>query len=112
MSTNSRIRDVLPGATVERIAVETHVFYDPTTQSARIVFQGEEFMLDGALPVAALQGRESLEVDLADIVDMTFAADDDPVTGAKLDQVSTAGIGNLIRAVYDALHNLRAGGDQ
>lgn len=111
MSTNSRIRTVTAGVQVERIAVETHIFYDPVTKGADIVFQGEEFLLDtAARPLVPLQGREALTTSLGEIGEATFDAGIDPVTGEDLSNISTAGLANIIRAVYDTLHNQRAGG--
>lgn len=56
--TNSRIRTLAPGVDVERIAVESHFFYDPLTGVANVVFQGMEFLLlDGAVN-KMLDGRE------------------------------------------------------
>ena len=105
---NTRIRTITPGVQAERIAVETHIFYDPVTRGAGIVFQGQEYLLDeAARPVAALQGREALETSLDEIGARTFDAGSDPVTGEDLSNISTAGLGNIIRAVYDSLHNQR-----
>lgn len=108
MTDNTRIRTDALGNRVERIATETHIFYSPLDQSANIVFQGEEFLTDegGADVVAKLEGRQALSVQLAAIAAKTYNAGADPVTGADLSQVSPAGIAQIIRAVYDAEHNL------
>lgn len=103
--TNSRVRELAPGVGAERIATETHIFYDPQTQGANIMFQGEEFLTIGGEVGAKLDGREALSVELSVIAGETFDAGTDPVTGADLSQISVAGVANLIRAVYDRKHN-------
>lgn len=101
----TRIREIAPGLNAERIATETHIFYDPQTQGASITFQGEEFLvLDGEID-AKLEGRQPLHVELLSVASETFDAGIDPVTGADLSQISVAGVANLIRAVYDRKHN-------
>lgn len=104
---NTRIRSTQLGATVERIATETHIFYDPQAQGAEIVFQGEEYLTspDGVTVGDKLEGRQALRTSLAEIAARTFDAGVDPVTGADLSQVSPAGITSIIRAVYNTLHN-------
>lgn len=103
--TNTRIREITPGVGAERIATETHIFYDPQSQGANIVFQGEEFLTVGGAIGAKLDGRQALNVQLSVIAAETFDAGIDPVTGADLSQISVAGVANLIRAVYDRKHN-------
>jgi hypothetical protein len=109
MTDNTRIRTIANGVTAERIATETHIFYDPLTISAQIVFQGEEFLtIEGALS-SKFDGRQALQTTLAQIATRTFDAGTDPVTGADLSAVSTAGVTAIIKAVYDALHNEQYG---
>lgn len=102
---NTRIRTTTTGAPIERKATETHIFYDPQTKGANIVFQGEEFLLnpDGSAG-DKLEGRQSLVTSLDAIAGRTFHAGADPVTGADLSQISPEGVGLVIRALYDALH--------
>lgn len=109
MDTNSRIRNLTPGVDVERIAVESHFFYDPLTGNANVVFQGMEFLiLEGAVN-KMLDGREPLTTTSDEIALRTFAAGlADPVTGQDLSNVSAAGIVVYLKAVYDTLHNERA----
>lgn len=102
---NTRFRELASGVGVERIATETHIFYDPQTQGANIVFQGEEFLVVDDAIDAKLDGRQSLSVQLLAIAGETFDAGTDPATGADLSQISVAGVANLIRAVYDRKHN-------
>lgn len=109
MDQNSRIRNLAPGVDVERIAVESHFFYDPLTGNANVVFQGMEFiLLDGAVN-KMLDGREPLTTTSDAIATRLFGtALVDPVTGADLSQVSAAGVVVYLKAVYDILHNERA----
>ena len=108
MTDNTRIRTDALGNRIERIATETHIFYRPVDQSADIVFQGEEYLTDaaGSDVVSKLEGRQAMAVNLGDIAAKTYDAGTDPVTGADLSQVSPAGIAQIIRAVYDAEHNI------
>jgi hypothetical protein len=108
MTDNTRIRTDALGNRVERIATETHIFYSPLDKSANIVFQGEEHLTspDGETVVSKLEGRQALAVSLSAIAAKTYDAGTDPVTGADLSKVSPAGIAQIIRAVYDAEHNL------
>lgn len=105
MTTNTRIRTIAEGVDAERIATETHIFYDPQTQGANIVFQGEEYLTANGEIIAKLEGRQALQVELQAIAAETFDAGTDPVTGTDLSQVSVAGVANLIRAVFDRKHN-------
>lgn len=113
MSGNSRIRTTAVGTRVERIATETHIFYEPRSQDANIVFQGEEYMTnpEGTAVYDKLEGRAALALSLSAIATKTYDAGIDPVTGADLSQVSPAGIAAIIRAVYNSEHNLVVGGD-
>ncbi len=109
MTDNTRIRLSALGATIERVATETHIFYDPKAATADIVFQGEEYLTsaDGQTIGDKLEGRQALMTSLAEIATRTFDAGIDPVTGADLSAVSPAGVTSIIKAVYDALHNER-----
>lgn len=103
---STRIRATATGTPAERIATETHIFYEPVGQTANIIFQGEEFLLAAnGQPCEKLEGRQSLSVSLAEIGERTFNAGIDPVTGEDLSRISVAGLGNIIRAVYDELHS-------
>lgn len=104
---NARITTDALGNRIERIATETHIFYNPADQSASIVFQGEQYLTsaDGTTVVAKIEGREALPLSLADIAAETYDAGADPVTGADLTQISVAGIAQIIRAVYDKEFN-------
>jgi len=109
METNSRIRNLAPGVDVERIAVESHFFYDPLTGNANVVFQGMEFLIVEGAVNKMLDGREPLTTTSDEIALRTFAPGlADPVTGQDLSNVSAAGIVVYLKAVYDTLHNERA----
>jgi len=109
MENNSRIRNLAPGVDVERIAVESHFFYDPFTGSANVVFQGMEFLLLEGAVSKMLDGREALATTSDSIATRLFGAGlTDPVTGADLSEVSAAGVVVYLKAVYDKLHNERA----
>lgn len=104
--TNTRIRTNALGNRVERIATETHVFYDPRTQTASVVFQGEEFLTkaDGTAIDEPGVNRQALSLDWTAAPTIAYNGGTDPVTGTKL-AISRAGFALLVKAVYDAEHN-------
>lgn len=109
MEANSRIRNLAPGIDVERIAVESHFFYDPLTGNANVIFQGMEFLILEGDVNKMLEGREALSTTSDAIALRAFAPGLlDPVTGQDLSNVSAAGVVVYLKAVYDTLHNERA----
>lgn len=104
-STNTRIRAITEGVQAERIAIETHMFYDPLTGGANVVFQGQEFLEVGGELTQALDGREALQTSLAALATRQFSAGVDPITGADLSDISGAGVTMILKAIYDTLHN-------
>lgn len=103
--TNTRIRSIADGVQAERIATETHMFYDPLTQDAQVVFQGQEFLDVAGVLTQPLDGREALQTSLAALAARKFAAGVDPITGADLSDISGAGVTMILKAIYDTLHN-------
>jgi hypothetical protein len=108
---NSRITTINGNTLAERIATETHIFYNPLNQSADIIFQGEQFLSIDENLFSKLDGRESLGTTLAAIASETYDAGVDPVTGSDLSNVSPAGVTQIIKAVYNKLHNVKNAGD-
>lgn len=110
---NSRLKLDNLGNRQERVAIETHIFYQPASpQEASIVWQGQRFLTsaDGLTVGDAIDGREGLSVQLMAIAMETYDAGLDPITGADLSNISPAGVANIIRAVYNKEHNKKFGG--
>lgn len=109
---NSRFEDLGNGTITELIAGQTQLFYDPTTQGCRVIFNGNPFiqivkadLTTSYLPVG--QNADILNVDLNDQMTrcLCVAGDVDPVTGADLSQISVAGILGLMKRAYNTYHN-------
>lgn len=104
--TNTRIRTTSTGAPVKRFPTEFHVFVDPITGSANIVFQGEEFLLNADGSAAdKLEGRQALTATLEDVTGRTVHAGHDPLTGADLSQITPEGLLQYADALFAAMHH-------
>lgn len=102
---SSRIRTTTTGAPVKRFPTEFHVFMDPISRGATVVFQGEEFLLNADGSAAdKLEGRQALTTSAAAIGEKTFHAGKDPVTGADLSLLSLGGVLQYLDAFFGALH--------
>ena len=110
MPENSRFKDLGNGSVVETIATQTQLFYDPTTQQARAIFNGATFLDVNGQYVSVGQDIDILRVDFADKMTDRIAVDGDvdPITGADLTQITIAGAMLLIKRAYDHFHNARA----
>ena len=117
---NSRFNDLGNGTITELISDQTQLFYDPTTQQCRAIFNGAAFMpvtkADQSVSYVALgNNNDILHVDLtsqmtrclgkAPDAAQGIAGDLDPVTGADLSQISVYGILTLMKRAYDIFHN-------
>lgn len=107
---NSRLRDHGRGITSEMIANQVQLFYEPTTQHARVVFNGSPYVStdDGMLPLG--METDIVHVDLQDRMTMTLVPDGvvDPVTGLDLSKLTLAGFMIAVKYGYDYFHNERA----
>ena len=106
--TNARIREITTGVTAEMIAEQTHIFYDPSTQSGYVSFQAREHLIVGTDVQAPMGDFDIMQVQLPAIAMQCFCAGvKDPVTGADLAGVSVGGISLLLKAAFDQLYNAR-----
>ena len=111
--TNPRIEQTpIDGVTKERIAVQTHIYYDPATGSAKIVFQAQPclYMNDAFVGVAG--DYETLTLDLAMIASDCYGTGVDPVTGADNTKVSSAGIVQMIKSAFAIRWDAQVDGEQ
>lgn len=110
MSDNARIKPIADGVTSEVIAEQTHLFYDVSSGTAYVSFQARKYLFVNDVPQAPMGDYEVLQAQLADIGPRCFVAEGstDPVTGADLSKVSSAGMMTIIKAAYDVLYNERA----
>ena len=108
-TSNARIRTLAPGITAEMIAEQTHLFYDPSTGGGYASFQARECLYVDGQHQAPMGDYDILLVQIGDIGAQQFGGGlVDPVTGADLSTISTAGLMVIIKAAYDALYNARA----
>jgi hypothetical protein len=105
--TNPRIETIAEGITKERIAVQTHLFYDPATGAARIAFQSQPSLYVGTDYKGVAGDYEILSTDLTTIAATCFGHGQDPVTEADLSQVSAAGMVLIIKQAFAALWDAR-----
>lgn len=101
-----RIEVLTNGITREAIAEQTHLFYEPATQSARVAFQYRpNLYLDGVHSGAA-GDYGVVETTVDAIATQSFGEGlVDPVTGRDLGTVSVAGIILLIKAAFPVLYD-------
>lgn len=112
ISTTARFNTLDNGMQSELIADLVQLFYDPTTQKARIIFSGLPYVNFGTaeIPVYHALGNnhDILHVDLADKMLECYGSGIDPVTGADLAKVSNEGLMIIIKQFYDRSINQRA----
>ena len=106
---NSRFKHLGDGLVTELVATGVSMFYDPTTQAARVHFQGKPFTRAGGKYHSVGDGNDVLEVDLTSIMTEIPCkpGDIDPVTGVALDNISVAGVLGIFKRFYDTKHNDR-----
>lgn len=104
-TTNPRIRQIAPGVQAEMIAEQTHFFYNPATGGGSISFQAREHLVVGSDVQVPMGDYSILEADVPSLLPRCFAPGaTDPVTGADLSQVSSAGVMLILKAAYDTLY--------
>lgn len=110
MSDNARIQPIADGVNAEIIAEQTHLFYDVASGTARVAFQARKYLFVNGAAQSPMGDYDVLQAQLADIGSRCFVADgsSDPITGADLSKISSAGMMIVIKAAYDVLFNERA----
>ena len=110
-ATNSRFRDMGGGHIAESIAHQVQVFYNPTTQAARVIFNAAPYILMGDTYQRIGMNQELLEQDLSSLLHLQLVPQGtiDPITGFDLSQVSMLGISIIHKMAFDFFHNVQAG---
>jgi hypothetical protein len=108
---NARLVDLGGGNIAQMIAHQVQMFWDPTTQSARVVFNAVPYMLMGDRWQRIGIEQDMLEQDLSNLLHLqpVPAGTIDPLTGTDLSKISLAGVIMLHRAAFDFFYNVRAG---
>ena len=110
-SNNSRFKDMGGGHIAESIAHQVQIFYNPTTQQARVTFNGAPYILMGDVYRRIGLEQEILEQDLSSLLHLRLIPPGvlDPVTGFDLSNVSLYGVHLIHKMAYDFFHNVQAG---
>ncbi|QVD49369.1 hypothetical protein LUCX_299 [Xanthomonas phage vB_XciM_LucasX] len=108
---NARFVDMGGGNIAEMISHQVQVFWNPTLQSARVVFNGAPYMLMGTKYIKIGESTDMLEQDLTGILHLKLIPPGtiDPVTGADLSNISLAGVVLIHKGAYDFFYNVKAG---
>lgn len=108
---NARFVDMGGGNIAEMISHQVQVFWDPTNQAARVVFNGAPYMLIGRKYLRIGMDQDMLEQELTHLMHLRLIPPGtiDPVTGFDLSNVSMAGIVMIHKGAYDFFFNVRAG---
>lgn len=107
---NPRVTDLAPNVTTEQIAQYIAFHYDAVTQAGSFTFNSQSFIhVNGvAQPFSGTQ-TQVVNAGTADILAQTFGKGlKDPVTGAKLDSISVAGLSLYIKDAFDKIFAQRA----
>lgn len=109
-NTNARYVDLGGGKIGELISHQVQFFYDPTTQRARVIFNGHVYLQTGEVWRKVGEDNDILEVDVSNLLAMRPVQTElrDPVTGIDLSDVSIAGFQYIMKAAYDLFVNQRA----
>lgn len=110
MSSNSRFIDLGDGQTAELIAHQTQLYYNPTSQQVRAIFNAYPYLLIGGKYLRVGERLDVLDVDFSARMTELLAepGDIDPVTGQPLDQISGLGMLLLMKRAYNKHHNEEA----
>lgn len=80
-----------------------YINYDPRTEGGSINFRMRSFVKTDENERIPAQAAGEVNADFADILDRSFGEGTDPVTGADLSQISTAGVMSIIKAAFRTL---------
>lgn len=103
--TNARITNIADGVLTELIAEQTHLMYDPSTGGGVVSFQYRPQLFVGEQAKGPAGDWNVLQLDIASIAARCYGTGTDPVTGADLAQISTAGVAAIIKAAFDVAFN-------
>lgn len=108
---NSRFRDMGGGNIAEIIAHQVQIFYDPTTQQARALFNSAPYMQMGQVWRRIGTEQEILTQDLSHLMHLRLIPPGikDPITGFDLSNISVMGVNIIHKMAFDFFHNVQAG---
>ncbi len=108
---NSRYKDMGGGHIAEIIAHQVQIFYDPTTQQARALFNAAPYMQMGDVWRRIGTEQEILTQDLSHLMHLRLIPPGikDPITGFDLSNVSMLGVNIIHKMAFDFFHNVQAG---
>lgn len=106
--TNARITQIADSINTELIAEQTHLEYNPATQGCVVSYQYRPQMFVDGVAKGPAGDWQVLQLSLSDIASRCYGTGADPVTGADLSQVSTAGVAAIIKAAFDVAFNEKA----
>jgi len=106
--TNARITEISDGINTELIAEQTHLMYEPATQGCVVSYQYRPQLYVNGEARGPAGDWQVLRVDLAAIASRCYGNGTDPITGADLSQISTAGVAAIIKASFDTAFNENA----
>jgi hypothetical protein len=107
---NARIETLPAGVTAVVLAPLTSIRWDPETDTGSIMFDTRRFLSDAqgiVIPGRSFESSGSFSIALDQILARRFAPAGvlDPVTGADLSSISSAGVMSILKAAFDAIYN-------
>lgn len=105
---NARMVDLGGGLFAEMMADQSQLFFDPTTENVRAIFNGQPYLKTGDVYRRVGDKNDILHVDLKDLMALRPAPFRDPITGADMSNVTVAGVMLIMKAAYDYFYNKRA----
>jgi hypothetical protein len=112
---NARIQQLPADMSAVVLAPLTSIHWDPETDTGSITFDTRRYLSDAAgvvmLPGRSFEGAGSFSTAFEQILTRQFAPAGalDPVTGADLSAVSSAGVMVILKAAFDILYNEQFG---
>lgn len=111
---NVRIEVLPTGVSAVVLAPLTSIRWDPETDTGSITFDTRRYLSDvngNVLPGRSFEGAGSFSVAFDQMLTRMFAPSGalDPVTGADLSAVSSAGVMVILKSAFDILYNEQFG---
>lgn len=114
---NARIEQLPADTSAVVLAPLTTINWDPETDTGSITFDTRRYLSDAAgivVPGRSFEGAGSFSTAFEQILTRQFAPVGalDPVTGADLSAVSSAGVMLILKSAFDTLYNEQFGAPQ
>ncbi|UPG87040.1 hypothetical protein L2Y94_06695 [Luteibacter aegosomatis] len=104
---NPRIQVIAQGVTSEVISLMTTLIYDPSSGGVQVVFGARPCVYAGDVYQGPGGDQQPLVVALDDIAGRCLGEGVDPVTGANLSEISSAGAVLIIKSAFAKLYDER-----